>query len=75
MSEEAEQAWVAMLEGNERASSATPTAPRGTTTTRAGPSGRRERLNGSGYPDGPVAYFHYIEAWRTSGQFAGLAFT
>jgi hypothetical protein len=38
------------------------------------PMGRRERLNSSGYPEGPVAYFAYIDAWRRSGEFAGLEF-
>jgi hypothetical protein len=38
------------------------------------PIGRRERLNGSGYPEGPAAYLHYIDAWRNSGDFAGLEF-
>ena len=28
------------------------------------PMGRRERLNVSGYPHGPVAYFQYIDEWR-----------
>jgi cyclohexanone monooxygenase len=27
-----------------------------------------------GYPYGAVAYFHYIDAWRRSGEFEGLAF-
>ncbi|NDC57516.1 MAG: NAD(P)/FAD-dependent oxidoreductase [Alphaproteobacteria bacterium] len=27
-----------------------------------------------GYPYGAVAYFHYIDAWRRSGAFEGLAF-
>ncbi|HAJ46264.1 MAG TPA: monooxygenase [Alphaproteobacteria bacterium] len=27
-----------------------------------------------GYPMGPSAYFHYIEAWRQSGKFEGLVF-
>ena len=38
------------------------------------PIGRRERLNSAGYPKGPVAYFRYIEAWRSSGKFEGLEF-
>jgi cation diffusion facilitator CzcD-associated flavoprotein CzcO len=29
---------------------------------------------GVGYPAGPVAFFNYIDAWRTSGAFEGLAF-
>jgi len=35
---------------------------------------RQERLNFSGYPPGPVAYFEYIAAWRSSGRFEGLTF-
>jgi len=27
-----------------------------------------------GFPEGPVAYFQYIDAWRSSGEFAGLEF-
>jgi DNA-binding Lrp family transcriptional regulator len=38
------------------------------------PLGRRERLNASGYPQGPVAFFQYIDAWRKSGDFMGLEF-
>jgi hypothetical protein len=36
--------------------------------------GRRERLNMSGYPHGPVAYFQYIDDWHRCGRFDGLEF-
>jgi hypothetical protein len=26
------------------------------------------------FPEGPVAYFQYIDRWRSSGDFAGLEF-
>jgi cation diffusion facilitator CzcD-associated flavoprotein CzcO len=29
----------------------------------------------TGYPQGPAAYFRYIEQWRSSGDFAGLEFS
>jgi cation diffusion facilitator CzcD-associated flavoprotein CzcO len=29
----------------------------------------------AGYPKGPAAYFRYIDAWRRSGEFAGLEFS
>ncbi|MDA0978691.1 MAG: NAD(P)/FAD-dependent oxidoreductase [Proteobacteria bacterium] len=29
----------------------------------------------TGYPHGPVAYFKYLDEWRTSGDFDGIAFT
>jgi len=38
------------------------------------PMGPRERFAMSGYPEGPVAYFHYIDGWRNSGRFEGLEF-
>jgi cyclohexanone monooxygenase len=27
-----------------------------------------------GYPQGAMAYFQYIDRWRTSGSFTGLEF-
>ncbi len=38
------------------------------------PLDRRARLNGTGYPGGPVAFFDLIDRWRTSGEFKGLEF-
>ena len=35
--------------------------------------GPAARLN-VGYPAGATAYFKYLEAWRSSGAFEGLAF-
>ena len=43
-----------------------------TTTTRAAETS--QAALGLGYPDGPVAYFQYIKAWRESGDFEGLDF-
>ena len=28
-----------------------------------------------GYPAGAMAYFQYIDQWRSSGEFEGLAFS
>jgi hypothetical protein len=33
-----------------------------------------DRLNVSGYPPGPAAFFDFIDRWRTSGDFDGLEF-
>ncbi len=74
VTEPAEQAWVALLESSERAFLGDPDCTPGYYNNEGRPIGRRERLNGSGYPEGPVAYFEYIEAWRTSGDFTGLEF-
>ena len=75
MTAEAETAWVALLEGSVRAFMGNPDCTPGYYNNEGGPIGRKERLNGSGYPDGPIAYWQYLDRWRTSGDFAGLAFT
>lgn len=36
-------------------------------------AGLRARLN-VGYPQGATAYFAYLDEWRRSGRFEGLAF-
>ena len=70
----AEQAWVRLLESSTRSFLGNPECTPGYYNNEGRPIGRRERLNGSGYPDGPVAYFHYIDEWRSTGEFAGLEF-
>ncbi len=70
----AEQEWVQLLEGSVRAFMGSPDCTPGYYNNEGQPVGRKERLNGSGYPEGPVAYFTYIDEWRTSGRFEGLEF-
>jgi cation diffusion facilitator CzcD-associated flavoprotein CzcO len=72
VTEEAEQEWVALLESSPMSFLGSPDCTPGYYNNEGQPVGRRERLNMSGYPQGPVAYFHYIDAWRTSGDFEGL---
>ncbi len=71
---DAERAWVDLLDNTVGAFLGNPDCTPGYYNNEGGPIGRRERLNGSGYPNGPVAYFDYLERWRSSGEFAGLAF-
>jgi cyclohexanone monooxygenase len=71
---EAEEAWVAKLEAGGRTFGGDPTCTPGYYNFEGKDPGRRGRLNSLGYPDGPVAYFEYIDAWRTSGDFEGLEF-
>ena len=71
---EAEAAWVALLEGNTRGFMGNSECTPGYYNNEGGAIGRKEKLNGSGYPDGPMAYFRYIQQWRTSGEFEGLDF-
>ena len=74
VTKEAEDAWVQLLEGSQRAFMGNADCTPGYYNNEGKPVGRREKLNGSGYPDGPVAYFQYIAQWRDSGQFEGLEF-
>jgi cation diffusion facilitator CzcD-associated flavoprotein CzcO len=72
---EAEQEWVARLEAGAVARlTSTPDCTPGYYNNEGQSAGRRGVLNSLGYPEGPVAYFRYIDAWRTSGEFAGLEF-
>ncbi|MEZ5340956.1 MAG: hypothetical protein R2706_05775 [Acidimicrobiales bacterium] len=75
VSAEAESAWVDKLEHGGRTFGANPECTPGYYNNEGHDAGRRGLLNRVGYPDGPVAYFAYIDAWRTSGEFAGLTFT
>jgi len=75
VTQDAEQAWVKMLEGSTRAFLGSPDCTPGYYNNEGGPIGRRQRLNQSGHPEGPVAYFEYIDRWRRSGRFEGLDFT
>jgi hypothetical protein len=74
VTEEAEQAWVRSLEGAAQSFLGNPDCTPGYYNNEGKPLGRRERLNASGYPQGPVAFFQYIDAWRKSGDFTGLEF-
>ncbi|HEX5365102.1 MAG TPA: hypothetical protein VFW63_00355, partial [Acidimicrobiales bacterium] len=38
------------------------------------PPTREQRYNFLGYPAGPLAFFRFIQQWRSSGRFDGLAF-
>ena len=72
---EAEREWVERLEnGAVGRMTNSPDCTPGYYNNEGQPTGRRGVLNSMGYPDGPVAYFHYIDQWRTSGEFAGLEF-
>ena len=33
-----------------------------------------QRRNFLGFPDGPMAYFAYVDDWRSSGEFEGLSY-
>ncbi|MEI8238394.1 MAG: NAD(P)/FAD-dependent oxidoreductase [Actinomycetota bacterium] len=70
----AEDEWVALLESSARAFIGSPDCTPGYYNNEGKPVGRRERLNGSGHPSGPVAYFEYIDEWRKAGTYEGIEF-
>lgn len=70
----AEQAWVDLLENSTGSFLGSPDCTPSYYNNEGRPMGRREQLNGGGYPQGPIAYFDYLERWRSSGDFEGLEF-
>ncbi|MGH9169445.1 MAG: NAD(P)-binding domain-containing protein [Acidimicrobiales bacterium] len=73
VTEEAEQAWIGRL-SSESTIFGDPDCTPGYYNNEGKPSGGDDWLNVGRYVEGPVAYFHYIDAWRSSGLFAGLEF-
>ena len=74
VSEAAESAWVSKLAESGQIPLSDPDCTPGYYNNEGRPVGRRELLNAGRYPDGPVAYFEYISAWRDSGSFEGLEY-
>jgi cation diffusion facilitator CzcD-associated flavoprotein CzcO len=69
---EAQDAWVALLLTGMGNLIGSPDCTPGYYNNEGQP-GPEGRLN-VGYPAGPSAYFKYLDAWRKSGAFDGLAF-
>jgi cyclohexanone monooxygenase len=73
VTKEAEDAWVdLLLTGGGRMLGAPDCTP-GYYNNEGQDPGPRARLN-VGYPQGAMAFFRYIDEWRRSGDFEGLAF-
>jgi cation diffusion facilitator CzcD-associated flavoprotein CzcO len=71
---EAERSWVEQIENAPQGFLGNPECTPGYYNNEGKPMGRREKLNVSSYPLGPIAYFQFIDEWRTSGRFEGLTF-
>ncbi len=71
---DAEDRWVAKLEAGGRTFGGDPTCTPGYYNNEGQDRGRRGLLSSLSYPDGPVAYFEFIDGWRRSGEFEGLEF-
>ena len=69
---EAEEAWVDLVSSSTRGIRGGAECTPGYYNNEGGPMGRREQLNSSGHPGGPIAYFEHIRRWRESGRFEGL---
>jgi cyclohexanone monooxygenase len=71
---EAEDEWMDKLMAAGRTFGGSADCTPGYYNNEGQPSGIRGLRNMVGYPDGPVAYFAYIDRWRTDGRFEGLDF-
>ena len=72
---EAEDAWMNLLESNPNSVLGSPDCTPGYYNNEGQPLNARARFAMAGYPGGPVAFFEFIERWRSSGDFEGLEFT
>jgi cation diffusion facilitator CzcD-associated flavoprotein CzcO len=70
---EAQEAWVELLLTGMGRMMGAPDCTPGYYNNEGQNPGPAARLN-VGYPAGATAYFKYIDAWRNSGAFEGLAF-
>jgi hypothetical protein len=75
VTKDAEDAWIELISGVQRGLRGNSDCTPGYYNNEGKPMGRKEQLNSSGHPGGPIAFFEHLEAWRTSGAFEGLSFT
>ncbi len=73
VTKEAEDAWVALMLTAVGRMTQSPDCTPGYYNNEGLDPGPAARLN-VGYPEGATAYFRYLEAWRSKGDFEGLAF-
>ncbi|MFW2335751.1 flavin-containing monooxygenase [Ilumatobacter sp.] len=71
---QAEAAWIERLEAGQRLFGGNLDCTPGYYNNEGQDAGRKGVLNRLGFPEGPVAYFRYIDEWRNTGEFAGLEF-
>ena len=70
---EAQQAWIELLLTAPPRLIGSPDCTPGYYNNEGQAPTPASRLN-VGYPAGPSAYFRYLGAWRSAGDFKGLAF-
>jgi cation diffusion facilitator CzcD-associated flavoprotein CzcO len=74
VTEAAQADWMRLLESNPASFMGNPDCTPGYYNNEGQPLGPKARFSMSGYPLGPVAFFEFIEQWRTNGEFTGLEF-
>ena len=73
VTQQAEDDWIALLQtGGGLGFLGNPDCTPGYYNNEGKPAEAGDRLNMCGYPQGPMAYFDFIDAWRRSGDFEGL---
>jgi hypothetical protein len=75
VTKEAEDAWIELITSVQRGLRGNSECTPGYYNNEGKPMGRKEQLNSSGHPGGPIAFFDHLEAWRMSGEFEGLQFS
>jgi cyclohexanone monooxygenase len=71
----AQDDWLTFITSNKRGLRANPDCTPGYYNNEGKPMSQSDTFNGSGHPGGPVAFFEFLDAWRQTGEFAGLTFT
>ncbi len=73
VTKEAEDAWLELLLSGPGMTLGSPDCTPGYYNNEGQPGGRGWELL-VGYPQGPMAYFQYLDEWRSTGTFEGLEF-
>ena len=73
--QQAQDDWVHFITSTQRGLRGNPDCTPGYYNNEGKPISKSDMFNGSGHPDGPVAFFKYLDEWRLSGDFAGLRFS
>jgi hypothetical protein len=69
---EAEQAWVSLLENRDSPVMGSPDCTPGYYNREGAPLTDADRRNAAAFPEGPAAFFAFVDRWRRSGDFEGL---
>ncbi len=73
--QQAQDDWVTFITSTQRGLRGNPDCTPGYYNNEGQPISQSDMFNGSGHPEGPVAFFKHLDEWRQTGEFAGLAFS